>query len=80
MTMMLPARGRTECLGCGRVGGAEVMQESRCGYCLTGMSMGGRPLFPVEISPGVFVSPLTSNEVVQQTDGTWIPSHRVRRR
>ena len=76
MTMMLPARGRTECFGCGRVGGAPVAEDGRCGLCLTGMSMGGRPLHPVEISPGVYVSPLTSSEVIQLDDGTWVPRSR----
>jgi hypothetical protein len=73
MTMMLPARGRTECAGCGRLGGAEVDQDGRCGHCLTGLSVGGRPLYPVETSPGCWVSPLTGREVLRMPDGRWAP-------
>lgn len=76
MTMMLPARGRTSrtsCLTCDRTGGAVVADDQRCGYCLTGLSVGGRPVHPVETAPGRWVSPLSGHEVVRQVDGTWVP-------
>lgn len=58
------------CPTCGRTYGVPVEDPGRCGVCLTGLSLDGRPVHPV-CRDGRWVSPITGAECLQLPDGTW---------
>jgi hypothetical protein len=62
------------CLTCKRSYGQTVDDPRRCGCCLTGLSLDGRPVFPQQAADGTWYSPVLGpggGEVVQLSDGTW---------
>ena len=62
------------CPTCKRTYGIPVDEPQRCGCCLTGLSLDGRPVFPEQAPDATWYSPVVGaegGEVVQLSDGTW---------
>lgn len=60
------------CPTCGRTYGIRVEDPNRCGCCLTGLSLDGRPVHPVQGPDGKWYDPIVpSRECAQLSDGTW---------
>lgn len=67
---MIALRAAVPCPTCGRTYGSPVDAPDRCGVCLTGLSLDGHPVHPVQ-REGRWVSPITGAECAQLPDGTW---------
>lgn len=59
------------CPTCRATYGVPVSVPDRCGRCLTGLSLDGRPVYPVPIGDGKWGSPITGQETLALPDGTW---------
>ena len=59
------------CPTCRRTYGMPVDVPGRCGCCLTGLSLDGRPVHPVQRPDGMWVSPVSGAECLRLPDGTW---------
>jgi hypothetical protein len=59
------------CPTCGRTYGTVVDVPDRCGCCLTGLSLDGRPVHPVRRADGLWISPINGAECLRLPDGTW---------
>lgn len=68
-----PTAAPIPCPTCGRTYGQPVDVPDRCGCCLTGLSIDGRPVHPVR-NADRWISPLSGSEVLQLPDGTF--THR----
>lgn len=64
------------CPTCHRTYGVHVDRPDRCGLCLTGISLDGRPVHPVQGPDGAWINPVTGDEALLLPDGTftlWLP-------
>lgn len=62
------------CPTCGRTYGITVEIPDRCGVCITGMSIDGRPIYPKQQSDGSWRCPCCGNEAARLPDGTFTHS------
>jgi len=60
------------CLTCRATYGVPVEDRGRCGRCLTGLSLDGRPIFPARRSDGSWDCPCCGQKAIQLPDGTFM--------
>lgn len=63
---------RQPCPNCGRTYGQCVGVADRCGVCLTGLSIDGRPIHPRQRPEGTWWCPCCDTEALELRDGTFM--------